>query len=113
MLEASCLRPKHEASNRHLPANARFLEGPQSEQRHFLRLGETSNACDIESLVWPISPQCLQMLTAVQVPKLDGPINTATCQSAPIGTSLPLKMKGVTGPLVASPYNCDTGGRAM
>jgi len=53
-----------------------------------LRLGETPDIRDVEPLVEPIPPQCLQRLATVEVPKLDGPVIAATGQPSAIGTHL-------------------------
>src|SRR2546426_1544624 len=68
----------------HLPANARFLERSQGAQRRLLRLGETPDVRNIESLVGSIPPQRLQRLATVQVPEQDGPVIPATGQPAAI-----------------------------
>jgi hypothetical protein len=73
---------------RPLLATARFLERPQGAQRRLLRLGETPDAGDSESLVGPISPQRFQRLAAPDVPEPDGPVISATGEPASIGTSL-------------------------
>src|SRR6266566_9966925 len=64
------------------------LHGPQRTQGGLLRLGQTPDACDIQSLVGSIPPQRAQMLATVQVPDSDGPVIPATGQPAPIETHL-------------------------
>ena len=71
-----------------LAAVARFLERPQGAKRRLLRLGETPDVGDIESLVWPIAPQRLQMLATVQVPEENSTIITAAGEPAAIRTHL-------------------------
>jgi hypothetical protein len=49
------------------------LHGPQRTQVGLLRLGQTPDAFNIQSLVGSIPPQRAQMLATVQVPDGDGP----------------------------------------
>src|SRR6266699_1594742 len=61
------------------------LNRPQRTQRRLLCLGHSPDTRDIESLVGPVSPQCSQMLGALQIPHLDSAIIPATGQHLPIG----------------------------
>src|SRR5258708_11667084 len=65
----------------------RTLNGPQCVQRRPLCLGQSLDPGDIESLVGSVTPQCPQLLPALEVPQDDGPVIPATGQPAPIGTS--------------------------
>src|SRR3989442_2146020 len=65
----------------------RTFNRAQRAQRRLLRLGQSPNPGDIESLVRSVTTQCLQLLATVQVPQGDGSVIPATGQPAPIGTS--------------------------
>src|SRR6266567_4230624 len=64
------------------------LHRPQRTQGGLLRLGQSSDPSDIQSLVGAVASQRAQMLATLQVPECDGPIIPATGQRAPIGTHL-------------------------
>ena len=51
----------------------RTLKRPQRVQRRLLRLGQSPDPGDIESLVGSVTPQCPQLLTAREVPQGDAP----------------------------------------
>src|SRR5258708_4621284 len=63
----------------------RTLNRAQRSQRRLLRLGQSPDPGDIESLVGSVTPQCLHLLAALEVPQGDGPVIPATGQPAPIG----------------------------
>src|SRR5437588_1440744 len=54
------------------------LHRPQRAQRRLLRLGQALHSTNIEALVGPVAPQCPQMLAALEIPGLDGPVIAAT-----------------------------------
>ena len=68
--------------------HSRILNCPQCTQRDLLRLGQASDPCDIQTLIWPIASQRAERLATVQVPEHDGSIIPATGQPTPIGTHL-------------------------
>jgi hypothetical protein len=72
----------------HFPSSARFLDGPKGNQRCLLSLGNTLDACDVESLVAPITPQSAQMLATREIPDGDSAIAPATGERSAIGTRL-------------------------
>src|SRR6266436_909578 len=62
------------------------LHRSQRAQRRLLRLGQALHPADIEALVGPVAPQRPQVLAALEIPDVDGPVIAATGQSAAIGT---------------------------
>src|SRR5258708_30257613 len=77
-----------------------ILNGPQGTQRGLLRLGQAPDARDIEPLLPPVTPQCLQQIAALEIPDVDDTIIPATGQPAPIGTHL----ERLHGPLMRLLY---------
>src|SRR6266571_1654764 len=82
--------------SREFSTNTPVLERPQGVQRRLLRVGEASDARDIESLVGSILPQRLELLATVQIPEHNGSIIPAARQSAAIRTYL----ERLDGPLM-------------
>src|SRR6266702_2402486 len=82
--------------SREFSTNTPVLERPQGVQRRLLRVGEASDARDIESLVGSILPQRLELLATVQIPEHNGSIIPAARQSAAIRTHL----ERLDGPLM-------------
>src|SRR5205823_5394653 len=62
------------------------LHRPQRAQRRLLRLGQSLHPADIEALVGPVAPQRPQMLAALEIPDVNGPIIAATGEPLAIGT---------------------------
>src|SRR2546425_8702414 len=67
------------------PSHKSALNGPQRAQRCLLRLGQSPDPGDSESLVGSVTPQSSQLLAALQVPQGDGPVIPATGQPEAIG----------------------------
>ena len=65
------------------------LHRPQGAQGGLLRLGQSPDPRDIQSLVGAVASQRAQMLATLQVPDSDGPVIAATGQPASIGCRKP------------------------
>src|SRR5947209_20553568 len=68
--------------------HSRVLHRPQCSERSQLGLGQALDACDIQSLIGPVTAQCAAMLSALHVPQHDSPVLPATGQRTSIGTHL-------------------------
>src|SRR5713101_626315 len=69
------------------PSHRSALNRTQREQRCLLRLGQSPDPVDSKSLVGSVTPQSPQLLPALEVPQVNGPVIPATGQPAAIGTS--------------------------
>src|SRR5258706_5753667 len=85
-IEASMQPQRPELGSELGAVHSRVLNRPQRSQRRLLRLGPSPNPGDIDALVRPVAPQCLQVLAALDIPHLNGIIIAAAGQSPAIGT---------------------------
>ena len=60
----------------------------QRSERGSLCVGQALRSADIEALVWPVAPQCPQMLATLEAPHLDCIIIPTTGQEESIWAAL-------------------------